>query len=127
MQLEKVLSNSNVAIPYSVSNNSNGLSNTNMTVNTDYASDVTIVDSSHKDIQSISEQLRNIRANHHSKYLKIKRNKNAIPEKPLEKTPISVTPVIQEDNLPSSGTPSRWPEGTICIAGDSILNGIDRS
>ena len=64
-----------------------------MTVNTDDVSDITIVDSPHKDIQSISEQLRNIRAEHDSKYLKSKRNKDAIPKKPLEKTPISVTPV----------------------------------
>ena len=56
---EKVSSNSNVVIPYSVSNNSNGLNNTNMTVNTDDVSDITIVDSPHKDIQCISEQLRN--------------------------------------------------------------------
>ena len=90
---EKVSSNSNVVIPYSASNNNNGLNNTNMTVNTYDVSDVTIVDSSHKYILSISEQLRNIRAEHHSKYLKSKWNKDAIPEKPLEKTPISVTPV----------------------------------
>ena len=98
-----------------------------MTGNTDDGSDVTIVDSLHKDIQSISDQLKNIRAEHHSKYLKRKRNKDTNPEKPLEKTPISVTPVTQEDNLPSNDTPSKWPEGTICIAGDSILNGIDGS
>ena len=98
-----------------------------MTVKTDDVSDIAIVDSPHKDILSISEQLRNIRAEHHSKYLKSKRNKDAIPEKPLEKTPISVTPVTQEDTLPSNDTPNKWPEGTICIAGDSILNGIDGS
>ena len=97
-----------------------------MSVNTDNVSDITIVDSSHEDILSISEQLRNIRAEHHSKYLKSKRNKDAIPEKPLEKTLTSVTPVT-EDNLPSNDTPNKWPEGTICIAGDSILNGIDGS
>ena len=90
-------------------------------------SDITIVDSPHKDNLSISEQLRNIPAEHHSKYLKSKRNKNAIPEKPLEKTPISVTPVIQEDNFLSNGNPNKWPEGAICIVGDSILNGIDGS
>ena len=63
---EKVSSNSNV-ISYTVSNNSNGLNNTNMTVSTDGVSDITIADSPHKDIQSISEQLRNIRKEHHSK------------------------------------------------------------
>ena len=36
---EKVSSNSNVVIPYSISNNSNGLNKTNMTVNTDDVSD----------------------------------------------------------------------------------------
>ena len=68
---EKVSSNSNVVIPYGVSDNSNGLNKTNTTVNTDDASDIAIVDSPHKDILSISEQLRNIRAEHHSKYLNI--------------------------------------------------------
>ena len=57
---EKVSSNSNVIIPYSVSNNSNGLDKTNMTVNTGDFSDITFVDSPHKDILSISEQLKNI-------------------------------------------------------------------
>ena len=118
---EKVSSNSDVVIPYSVSNNSNGLNNTNIAVNTYDVSDVIIVDSPHRDIQSISEQLRNLRAEHHSKYLKSKQNKDAIPEKPLEKTPISVTPVTPEDNLLSNDTPNKWPEGTICIAGDSNI------
>ena len=59
--------------------------------------------------------------------LKSKRNKDAIPEKPLEKTPISVTPVTQEDNLPSNDILNKCPEGTICIAGDSILNEINGS
>ena len=90
---ENVSSNSNVVIPYRVLNNSTGLNNTNMTVNTDDVSDITIVDSPHKDIRSISEQLRSTRAQHHSKYLKSKRNKDAIPKKPLKKTLISVTPV----------------------------------
>ena len=54
-------------------------------------------------------------------------NKGAISEIPLEKTPISVTLVTQGDNLPSNDTPNKWPEGTICIAGDSILNGVDGS
>ena len=71
--------------------------------------------------------MRNLRAEHHSKYLKSKQNKDAIPEKPLEKTPISANPFTQEDNLPSNDTQNKWPEGTICIAGDSILNGIDGS
>ena len=84
-----------------------------------------ILDSPHKDNLSISEKLRNIRAEHHSKYLK--RNKDAIPEKPLEKTPISLTPVTQEGNLPSNDTLKKWPEGTICIVGEFILNGIDGS
>ena len=83
-----------------------------MTVNVNEVSDITIVDSPHKDNLSISEQLRNIRAEHHSKYLKNKWSKEAIPRKPPEKTPISVTPVIEEDNLPSNVTPIKWPEGT---------------
>ena len=97
-----------------------------MTVNIDDVSDITIADSPHKDILSTSEQLRNIRAEHHSKSLKSKQNKDAIPEKPLENTTISVTPIIQ-DNLPSNDTPNKWPEGTTCIAGDSLLRGIDGS
>ena len=98
-----------------------------MTINTDDVSDIAIVDSPHKDIQSISEQLRNIRAEHHSKYLKNKRTKDAVAENPLEKTPISATPVTQEDNVPSNDTPNKWSKDTICIADDPILNGIDWS
>ena len=98
-----------------------------MTVNKNGVSDITIVDSPHKDNVSISEQLTNIRAEHHSKNLKRKQNNGAIPVKPLEKTPISVTPVTEEDNLPSNGTPKKCPEVKICIAGDSILNGTDGS
>ena len=98
-----------------------------MTVNKNGVSDITIADSLHKDNVSISEQLTNIRAEHHSKNLKRKQNNGAIPVKPLEKTPISVTPVTEEDNLPSNGTPKKCPEVKICIAGDSILNGTDGS
>ena len=70
-----------------------------MTVNTNNANDITIVHSPHKDNLSISEQLRNIRVEHRSKYPKSKQNKDAIPEKSLEKTPISVPPVTEEDHL----------------------------
>ena len=56
-----------------------------MIVNTNDVSDIAIVDSPHKDNLSISEQLRNIRAEHHSKYIKSKQNKDAILEKPLGK------------------------------------------
>ena len=103
---KKIPSNSNV-IPYSVTNNSNGLNNINMTLNINDVSDITIADSPHEVNLSISEQLTNIRGEHHSKYLKSKQNKDAIPEKPLEKTPISVTPVREEDNLPSNDTPNK--------------------
>ena len=78
-----------------------------MTVDTNDVIDITIVESPHKDNLSISEQLRNIRVERHSKYLKSKRKKNAIPEKPLEKTPISVTPVKEEDNIPSNDTANK--------------------
>ena len=98
-----------------------------MTVNKNGVSDITIADSPHKDNVSISEQLTNIRAEHHSKNLKRKQNNGTIPVKPLEKTPIFVTPVTEEDNLPSNGTPKKCPEVKICIAGDSILNGTDGS
>ena len=67
-----------------MSNNSNDLNNTNVTVNTNDVSNIRIVDSPHKNILSISEQLRNIQAEHHSKYLKSKQNKDAIPEKSLK-------------------------------------------
>ena len=90
-----------------MSNNSNDLNNTNVTVNTNDVSDIRIVDSPHKDILSISEQLRNIQAEHHSKYLKSKQNKDAIPEKSLEKTTIFVPPATKEDNLPSYDTPNK--------------------
>ena len=103
---KKIPSNSNV-IPYSVTNNSNGLNNINMTLNINDVSDITIADSPHEVNLRISEQLTNIRGEHHSKYLKSKQNKDAIPEKPLEKTPISVTPVREEDNLPSNDTPNK--------------------
>ena len=71
--------------------------------------------------------MRKIREEHHSKYLKSKRIKDAIPEKPIKKTPISVTPVTQEDNFRLITPPNKWPEGAICITGDSILNGIGGS
>ena len=77
-----------------------------MIVNTDAVSDITFVDSPHKDIQSISEQLRIIRAEHHSKYLRCKRNKNAIPEKPLEKIPIFVTLVTMTPQANGQKVPS---------------------
>ena len=78
-----------------------------MTVTTNDVNDITIVDSPHKDNLSISEQLRNIRAEHHSKHLKSKHNKDAIPEKLLEKTPIFVTLFTEEDNLASNDTPNK--------------------
>ena len=62
-----------------MSNNSNDINHTNITVNTDDVSDITIVDFPHKVVLSISEQLRNIRAERYSKYPESKRNK----EKPL--------------------------------------------
>ena len=40
-----------------------------ITVHTDDVRDITIVDSSHKGVLSISQQLENIRTKHHSKYL----------------------------------------------------------
>ena len=97
-----------------------------MTINTDDVSDTTIEDSPHKDIPSFSEQLRNIRAGHHFKYLESKGNNDINNEKPID-TPSYVTSVTQKDNLPSDGTPNKWSEGTICIAGDSILNKTDGS
>ena len=121
---ENVSSNSNVVIFDSISNNINDIDNTNLTVDTDDVSDIAIVDSPHKDVLSISEQLKNIQAEDHSKYLESKRNKNTSTEKSLD-TPSYVTPVTQKDDLPSDDTPNKWPEGSICIAGDSILNGID--
>ena len=48
---KKVLSNSNIVITDSLSNNSNDLNNTTITVNTDDVTDITIVDSLHKDIR----------------------------------------------------------------------------
>ena len=38
-----------------------------------------------------------------------------------------MTPVTQEGNLPSNDTLKKWSEGTICIVGEFILNGIDGS
>ena len=94
--------------------------NTVMTVNADDVSDITIADSLHKDVVRISEQLRNIQAEHHSKYWKCKRNKDTNTEKLLD-TPSHVTPVTQKDNLPSDNTSNKWPQGTVCIAEDIIL------
>ena len=75
-----------------------------MTVNTYDVSDVTIVDSSHKYILSISEQLRNIRAEHHSKYLKSKWNKDAIPDSSQHKNIIFrlMTPQINSQKVTSA-------------------------
>ena len=72
---------------------------------------------------SDSEVLESSRAEHHSKYLESKRNKDMSTEKLLG-TPNYVNPVTQKD-LPSFDTSNKWSEGSICIAGDSILNGID--
>ena len=66
--------------------------------------------------------MRNIRAEHHSKYLKSKQNKDAIPEKPLEKTPISVTAVTKEDYLPSNDTPNKGAEGILRIIDGSLVS-----
>ena len=71
-----------------------------------------------------SELFKNNRTEHHSKYLEIKRNKDMSTEKLLG-TPNYVNPVTQKDDLPSFDTSNKWSEGSICIAGDSILNGID--
>ena len=109
-----------------LSNNNNELNNTKMTVNTDDVTDITIVDSLHKDILSISEQLRNIWAEHHSKYLESKQNKNTNTEKPLDTTSYAI-PITQKDELLSDDNPNKQPEGTICLAGGLILNGIDES
>ena len=62
------------------------------------------LDFPHKDVLSISEQLRNIRA-------ESKRNKDTSTEKPLS-TPSYVTPVTQKDNLLSDDTPPKYPQGT---------------
>ena len=88
---------------HSISNNKNDIDNTNIIVNTDGVSDNTIEDSLHKDVLSISEQLRNMRAEHHSKYLESKLNKDTNTKKPLDTTSY-VTPVLQKDNLPSGQT-----------------------
>ena len=52
-----------------------------MTVIPDDVSDTTTIYSTHKDFLSISEQLKTIRAKHHSKYLESKRNKDTSTEK----------------------------------------------
>ena len=80
-----------------------------MTVNTDGVSDVTTEDSPYKDVLSISEQLQNIRAEHHSEYLEGKRNKDTNTEKSLN-TPSYVTPVTQKDDLLSDDPPNKWPK-----------------
>ena len=113
-------------IPDSVSNNSNDLNSTNITVNTDDVSHITIIDSPHEDFLSISEELRNIRAEYYSKCLESKRSKDINARKPLYTTSY-VTPVTEKDNMPSNDTRNKLPKGTICIARDSILNGIDES
>ena len=56
---EKVLSNSNFVIPDNISNDINDLNNTYIAINEDGASNITVVDSPHKDVLSISEQLDN--------------------------------------------------------------------
>ena len=69
-----------------------------MTVNADDVSDIRIVDSLHKDVMSISEQLRNIGVQHHFKHLESKRNKDTSTEKSLD-TPSYVTPVTLKDKI----------------------------
>ena len=96
VSIEKVSSNSNVVIFNNISNNSNDINNTNMTVNADDVSDITIVDSPQKDVPSISEQLKNIRAEHHFKYLESKRNKDTGQKDDLS----MMTPQINGQKVP---------------------------
>ena len=70
--------------------------------------------------------MRNIREEQHSQYLGSKRNKDTNTEDPPD-TPSYVNPGTKKDNLSSDDKPNKWPEGTICIAGDCILNEIDGS
>ena len=66
------------------------------------------MDSTHKDVLSIFEELKNILVEHHSKYLESKRNKDTSTEKLLG-TPSYVTLVTQKDDLPSNDSPSgQW-------------------
>ena len=60
---------------------------------------------------------------HHSEYLESKRNKDTNTEKPLD-SPRYASPETQKHNVPSDSTPKKWPEGTICLAGEPILYGI---
>ena len=83
-----------------------------MTVNTDNVSDITTVDFLYKNVLSISEQLKIILAEHHSKYLKSKRNKD-IEKSPS--TPNYVTPVTQKNDLLFNDTPNKRLDGTISI------------
>ena len=57
---EKVLSNSNFVIPDNISNDINDLNNTYIAINEDGVSNIAVVDSPHKDVLCISEQLDNI-------------------------------------------------------------------
>ena len=81
--------------------------------------DIAIVDSPSRQSLEVSEQLRNIRAKHHSKYMENK-SKNTNHNQKSRDPPKDGTPVTQKDNNLNDG-----PKGTVCIAGDSILNGIN--
>ena len=70
-----------------------------------------MVESPHKDVTGISEQLAIVQVEHQSKYLESKRNKI--------NTPSYETSVTEKDHLWSDDTPNKWQEGTISIVGDS--------
>ena len=62
----------------------------------------------------------------HSQYLGSKQNEDTNTEDPPD-TPSYVTSGTKKDNLSSDDKPNKLPDGSICIAGDCILNGTDRS
>ena len=75
--------------------------------------------------KSVEEQTE-FRNKNHEKYLQYKSNSAKTHDKDESiKSPICISEIDKNDNVTSDNNEDGpWPKGTICIAGDSILSGL---
>ena len=76
--------------------------------------------------KSIEEQMTEFRNKNHEKYLQYKSNSTKTHDKDESiQSPICISEIDTNDNITSDNNEDGpWPKGTICIAGDSILSGL---
>ena len=76
--------------------------------------------------KSIEEQLTEFRNKNHEQYLQYKSNSAKTHDKDESiQSPICISEIDKNDNVTSDyNEDGPWPKGTICIAGDSILSGL---